>query len=244
MTRGETQLVTALWHGMPLRNFAEGQGLSVASAGVLLREALRKAECGTAAELIRLTDSLSALGAHLYPAVRADAPPACAGIERTPDDPGHSGGVILFVDDEPAACRQFARLAGPKLDVACARSVVEASKYLECNGNNVGVVVSDQRMPGKSGLDLLAAIKDHWPAARRVLTTAYADRNVLIASVKRAGIHRLILKPWDADQVRSIVVAEALMAGDPIAAGSTTGEIEAGEITAAEMTAVNVQDPT
>src|SRR5699024_10230734 len=76
-------------------------------------------------------------------------------------------------------------------------------EILEAQGDNIGVLVSDQRMPGESGVELLKKVRKRWPHIVRVLTTAYADLDDAIEAVNRGAIFRYITKPWDINTLRT-----------------------------------------
>ncbi len=117
--------------------------------------------------------------------------------------------VVLYVDDEPLARKMFTLAFEGKAEVVCAESAGEARQILHVRRGNVAVVVSDERMPGETGLNFLASVRKLWPGVRRMLTTAYADAETMIACINRAAIHRLVVKPWTIDQLLPSVLAEA-----------------------------------
>ena len=104
--------------------------------------------------------------------------------------------VILFVDDEELARRTFERIASKEFRILLAGSVDEAQKVLEEHHEEIGVLLSDQRMPGKLGVDLLEFCRREYPDIVRMLTTAYSELEDAIAAVNRGEILRYIEKPW------------------------------------------------
>jgi two-component system, response regulator PhcR len=111
--------------------------------------------------------------------------------------------AVLYVDDEPQSRKYFARTFGAELRVLTAESVAAAERVLAAEGDGVGVLVTDQRMPGETGVELLARAKERYPTVVRLLTTAYADLEAAAAAVNRGEIHRYILKPWDIEALRA-----------------------------------------
>jgi DNA-binding NtrC family response regulator len=103
---------------------------------------------------------------------------------------------VLYVDDEKPNIDLFRRCLEDELTILTAASGNEALEILE--STTVGVVVSDQRMPGMTGIDLLATVAKRWPSTSRVLLTAYSDRDVMLAAIQRGQVHDYILKPWEA----------------------------------------------
>jgi len=104
---------------------------------------------------------------------------------------------ILIVDDEPQAVKYFKKAFGTKYDVLTATSADEAEALVLSGNHNIGLVITDQRMPGRSGVSLLNRIRNERPDIIRMLTTAYADLDSAIEAVNRGEILRYISKPWD-----------------------------------------------
>jgi two-component system probable response regulator PhcQ len=104
---------------------------------------------------------------------------------------------ILIVDDEPQAVKYFKKAFGTKYDVLTATSADEAEALVLSGNHNIGLVITDQRMPGRSGVSLLNSIRRERPDIIRMLTTAYADLDSAIDAVNKGEILRYISKPWD-----------------------------------------------
>lgn len=103
---------------------------------------------------------------------------------------------ILFVDDEDMTRKMFERIAGKEFDLLTADSVPEAQKLLDVHADNIGVLLTDQRMPGHLGVELLEYCRAQYPTIVRMLTTAYSDLADAIDAVNRGEIIRYIEKPW------------------------------------------------
>ncbi len=110
--------------------------------------------------------------------------------------------AVLFVDDEDKARKYFRMAYGNDFRVLTAGSVGEALQVLEREGDEIGVLITDQRMPGQQGVDLLKQVREHWPAIVRILTTAYSDLDDAITAVNRGEILRYVTKPWDIQGLR------------------------------------------
>jgi DNA-binding NtrC family response regulator len=95
----------------------------------------------------------------------------------------------------------------------------------------VDVIVSDQRMPGMSGIELLRAARELNPNAMRILLTGYSDLNAIIGSINEGEIFRFVNKPWSNDDL-STTVARAVTAARVSAAVTATAS-KAGESVAA-----------
>lgn len=112
--------------------------------------------------------------------------------------------TVLCVDDEPNILAALQRaLRGPQLRVLTAAGGAEALQVLD--GHEVDLVISDMRMPGMDGAQLLEAVRQRWPATVRMLLTGHADMASTVAAVNRGGISRYVAKPWDAAELLAAV---------------------------------------
>jgi two-component system response regulator PhcR len=117
--------------------------------------------------------------------------------------------MILFVDDEPQACKWFARLFADEFTIFTAGSADEALQLLRERGPDIAVLVTDYRMPVRNGLFLLGeAQRDHRHVVR-LLATAYAEKDVAVAAINQGRVIRILEKPFDDAQVRE-ALREAL----------------------------------
>ncbi len=105
--------------------------------------------------------------------------------------------AILYVDDEELALSTFKRAYGSQFRVLTAAGAEEALQLLLEHRDEIGILMTDQRMPGRTGTWLLAQAKKECPQIVRVLVTAYADMQAAIDAVNTGGIYRYITKPWD-----------------------------------------------
>ena len=110
--------------------------------------------------------------------------------------------LILFVDDETTAVKYFQRALESLAPVATAGSVEEGMRKLDEHAATLTVLVSDQRMPGGIGNELLAYARNRHPHIVRILTTAYSELEQTIEAVNRGQIHRYIQKPWEIAALR------------------------------------------
>ncbi len=111
--------------------------------------------------------------------------------------------VVLVVDDEPAHLRALRRALSGIATVRCAASGAEALQAAE--DGRVRLVVSDQRMDGMSGVELLEEVRSRHPATVLVLLTAYADVEALQRAINRIGIYHFLEKPWGVFELRQVV---------------------------------------
>jgi thioredoxin reductase (NADPH) len=112
--------------------------------------------------------------------------------------------IIILVDDDPQVLRAIQRDMNAryrkdyKIVVAdSGESALEIIQSLKQRQEMVALMISDQRMPGKQGVDLLMEAKAFYPEAKRVLLTAYADTNVAIKAINDVQLDYYLLKPWD-----------------------------------------------
>src|SRR3954471_20306271 len=112
--------------------------------------------------------------------------------------------AIVAVDDEPAVlaavARDLRRGFGEHYRILRATSGAEALellKELRTRGDQVALLVADQRMPGMSGTEYLVQARQVVPDAKRVLLTAYADTEAAIAAINEVALDYYLLKPWD-----------------------------------------------
>ncbi|HNR12787.1 MAG TPA: response regulator [Thermodesulfobacteriota bacterium] len=112
---------------------------------------------------------------------------------------------ILFVDDEENITRSLQRLFSEEdYQVYTAASAKEALSIIDKH-HNIGVIISDQRMPGMTGIELLEEAQKRIPHAARILLTGYSDIHAAIDAINRGGAYRFISKPWKNEEILQIV---------------------------------------
>ncbi len=111
--------------------------------------------------------------------------------------------TVLIVDDEPRILDALEALLGMEHRVLRAETP-EAALHLLAT-EPVAVIVSDQRMPGMLGTELLARSRDVAPDTVRILLTAFTDPDALLDSINAAGIYHFVLKPWEPTELRLLV---------------------------------------
>ena len=110
---------------------------------------------------------------------------------------------ILVVDDEPEVLCSLRGLLRMEFDVHTAESGAEALEILR--NTPIHVVMTDQRMPELTGVELLNRVQGEWPDATRLVFTGYADIRAVIDAINEGHIFRYITKPWDADELLAIL---------------------------------------
>jgi putative nucleotidyltransferase with HDIG domain len=109
--------------------------------------------------------------------------------------------TILLVDDEENILKAVQRLLMDEdFDIETATSGEDALEKLQTL-INVGLIVSDQRMPGMNGAEFLGRSQEYAPHAQRILLTGYSDINATIEAINRGGAGRYLSKPWDDDEL-------------------------------------------
>ena len=111
--------------------------------------------------------------------------------------------TLLFVDDESAILRSLKRIFQDDYEILLAESGEEALEILE--RVKVHLVVSDFRMPGMDGLQLLNTIQEKWPETIRVMLTGYADVDTVMDDIDSGAIYRFISKPWEDEDIKQAV---------------------------------------
>ena len=110
---------------------------------------------------------------------------------------------ILVVDDEQDNLDAFRFNFRKTFDIVTATSGPEALTILD--HKDVAVVVTDQRMPRMTGVELLREVRNRQPEAVGIILTAFTDVDVLIEAINLGQVYRYITKPWDAKEVRGVL---------------------------------------
>jgi thioredoxin reductase (NADPH) len=127
--------------------------------------------------------------------------------------------AIVAVDDEPAVlaavARDLRRGFGESYRILRADSGAKALELLtelRTRGDQVALLIADQRMPGMPGTEYLVQARTIVPDAKRVLLTAYADTEAAIAAINEVALDYYLLKPWDPPEEQLFPVVEDLLA--------------------------------
>jgi len=140
--------------------------------------------------------------------------------------------AIVAVDDEPqvlaAVARDLRRGFGERYRILRAASGADALELLtelRTRGDQVALLIADQRMPGMEGTDYLVAARQIVPDAKRVLLTAYADTEAAIAAINKVALDYYLLKPWDPPEEQLFPVVEDLLTTWEAGAALTAGGV-------------------
>ncbi|PKO61184.1 MAG: sigma-54-dependent Fis family transcriptional regulator [Betaproteobacteria bacterium HGW-Betaproteobacteria-18] len=107
--------------------------------------------------------------------------------------------TVLVVDDEQRSLETLRRTLEDHFTVFTASSADEGVAVME--NELVQIVVSDQRMPGTSGVAFLRAVREQWPDTVRLILSGYTEAEDIITGINEAGIWQYLLKPWHPDQL-------------------------------------------
>src|SRR5690349_6693743 len=111
--------------------------------------------------------------------------------------------AILYVDDEEKSLKYFARAFEDQFRILTAPNAQGGLKLLEQHKDEIGLLMTDQRMPGEKGVWLLEKARQLRPRIIRILATAYADMEAAIAAVNTGAIYKYVTKPWDPPQLEN-----------------------------------------
>jgi two-component system probable response regulator PhcQ len=115
--------------------------------------------------------------------------------------PDYKKFAVLYVDDEEKSLKSFTRAFGDDFRIFTAASAQEGFRLLEEHKDDIGLLMTDQRMPGEKGVWLLEHARQLRPQIIRVLATGYADMEAVIAAVNTGAIYKFVTKPWDPPQL-------------------------------------------
>ncbi len=105
--------------------------------------------------------------------------------------------AILYVDDEERSLKTFSRAFEDEFRIFTATNAKDGAKLLEEKADEIGVLITDQKMPGESGNWLLQQANRIQPRIVRILATAYTDFKDAVAAINDGGIFHYVNKPWD-----------------------------------------------
>lgn len=112
---------------------------------------------------------------------------------------------VLYIDDEEKALKYFRMAMASKFPILTASSAEEGLAILRKESGKIGIVVSDQRMPGMIGAELLGVVREEYPQIVRILTTAYSDLDSAILAVNKGYIYQYVVKPWDVTELEMVL---------------------------------------
>jgi DNA-binding NtrC family response regulator len=121
---------------------------------------------------------------------------------------------ILLVDDEPEILFSLTGLLRREFELFTAEDGQKALEILR--DHPIHVIMTDQRMPHMTGVELMGRVKTEYPDAIRIIFTGYADIKAVIDAINRGALFRYITKPWDPDELIALL-HEAAASYDAVA---------------------------
>jgi len=117
------------------------------------------------------------------------------------EQPAEQKPTLLLVDDEENILNALMRML--RRDGYRILTATNAQDALDILGRNeVQVVISDQRMPGISGTELLAQVKEMHPETVRMVLSGYTDLTAVTSAINEGAIYKFLTKPWDDEELR------------------------------------------
>jgi DNA-binding NtrC family response regulator len=138
--------------------------------------------------------------------------------KRMSSPPKH---CLLIVDDEPDVCDSVQALLRREFRVLKAHSAQEGFEIMQ--REEVHIIMTDQRMPQITGVELLTRVKSRNPQAVRMLFTGYADLESIIAAINQGHIFQFLKKPWQAEELEA-AVRHAAIEYDRLSGAEAAGE--------------------
>lgn len=112
---------------------------------------------------------------------------------------------ILYVDDEEKALHYFRQMFEDEFIIHTASNAAEGYRILESYGPQIGILLTDQRMPGESGVELMDRARKLHPNLVRILVTAFTDYQAAVKAVNEGRAYRYLHKPLDPEQLASVL---------------------------------------
>ena len=110
---------------------------------------------------------------------------------------------VMVVDDEPLNLDLLRRTLGRQFDVVEAVSATEALEWLEQHDGSLSLILCDQLMPGRSGTELAALVRQRWPLIRFVIVTGVDESDEVVAAKRDGVVDDVVAKPWNAASLRT-----------------------------------------
>ncbi len=114
---------------------------------------------------------------------------------------------LLIIDDEEKILESLTEVFRDRFVVLTARSADQAREIF--SRENPELILSDQRMPGTTGIDFLKEVKDREPGSIRMLITGYSDIDAVIEAVNHQVLYRYVAKPWKNEELVELVLSGA-----------------------------------
>ena len=115
----------------------------------------------------------------------------------------NSKAQVLYVDDEKANLTSFKYAFHEDYDIYTAISAKEGLKLL--SNKSIDVIISDQRMPEVTGVELLEQVKELYPDSFRLILTGYSDISAVIKAINQGHVYYYLSKPWKEEEIRMVI---------------------------------------
>jgi DNA-binding NtrC family response regulator len=110
---------------------------------------------------------------------------------------------VLYVDDEINNLNSFKAAFRRDFEIFTAISAKEGRKILDTQ--EIGVIITDQRMPGMTGIEFLESIITVYPDTIRILLTGFSDINAVMDAINRGQVYKYLVKPWQNDELKMYI---------------------------------------
>jgi len=107
---------------------------------------------------------------------------------------------VLYIDDEINNLNSFKAAFRRDFNIYVAQSAKEGRRILE--EHEIGVIITDQRMPVMTGIEFLESILNVYPDTIRILLTGFSDMNAVMDAINRGQVYKYLVKPWQNDELR------------------------------------------
>ena len=111
---------------------------------------------------------------------------------------------VLYVDDEVNNLNSFKAVFRHDFEVFTAISAKEGRKILD--STEIGVIITDHRMPVMTGIEFLESIIPAYPDTIRILLTGFADINAVMDAINRGHVYKYLVKPWQNDELKMYIL--------------------------------------
>src|ERR1700759_2640098 len=110
---------------------------------------------------------------------------------------------VLYVDDEINNLNSFKAAFRRDFDIHVAQSARGGRKILD--SNEIGIIITDQRMPGITGIEFLESILTIYPDTIRILLTGFSDMNAVMDAINRGQVYKYLVKPWQNEELKMYI---------------------------------------
>jgi DNA-binding NtrC family response regulator len=110
---------------------------------------------------------------------------------------------VLNIDDEVNNLNSFKAAFRRDFNIYTASSAKEGKKILD--NSEIGVIITDQRMPGMTGIEFLESIIAIYPDTIRILLTGFSDINAVMDAINRGQVYKYLVKPWQNDELKMYI---------------------------------------